>query len=1703
MYRTLAFYFGSPCIPDMFKDEPVDPSLASHTATPLWPQHPDSHYAHLATALPQWLIKASANRRAALGNVRPHLRGAFRNASTGQHAVLKRLNGAYWTAQNQVDQRLEHLKDAHAFGEPLLRDALKKRFALDLDVKATFLRLYIPATIPWLPIGSGAARSWTVSLLDAALHNFEASETAGDAYEPDSTFITEPTTVGQFETLGHIKDRLTIAAFIRLCRELDIGGQYQAWLEDNLGVNNAVVDAVLRPQIKDSQKAALRMALELALIHKDTLSENAYLSILGVVNGVQGMLLDGKPLLCHDLTLMSARLTGILLFAPDLELNRNAVRVVAYIPDDPEHPIKEYPSTGHFMQDLSQKLRSSSYQQFFSPFVAHQDRGYFFSQLNDRLTHITWHQHTPGDPLPSWRETAAPHTNLQFAATLITADLWQHLHDAKLNKILNDARTLAVSTASADRKARWELWDSFSNVAATLLQIASFVVLPFVPFLGEMMMAYMAYQLLDETFEGIVDWSEGLTRQALEHTLGVIESLAQLGVFAAGGSLGAGEFRKVLPKEWIDFIDRFTPVKTANGPTRYWNRDLTPYEQNITLATDSKPNELGLHAHAGKTILPLENKHYAVTYDTQVGQYQIEHPTRPDAYKPRLEHNNNGAWHTQLEKPLTWDRDTLLQRLGHLADSLSTSEREQVLKISGHHENALRRMHVNNAPLPPLVADTLKRFKIDKDIQTFIGRIGSEHSQIWQTADRPTQLQLLTTHFPWPENKALRLIDSEGRVTWQSANAMTRGARLHDIPASSADVLTTALQCLSDDELKGLFDEPFGTPALALEARANNLRSRLAQVAFDQQRSLFAARYRAMESKTDPLTQRLMDIFSGLPSSVAEELLNTASGSELDMLEKGTITPRLHELASWTQQYVRAVRAREGLELSSQNNPDTDRLALHSLPHLPGWSGTVRIDVNRYSFSGETIDTIGNPGASVRKVLVHRVDGDYQAYNDIGEELSGGDDLYDALLRALPDSERNALNLKTGQGSTLKQLLGEHALGHEELQKILLQHPLRKPHYDPKVMRLPGGADYPYRHPGATSLQDQVRDLYPAFTQEEAERFALALQRHPSGPRIELSRLIDEYTRLQNGLRIWCAATPPYHPETGVPLTTRQLTASRRNRALLADELQRCWRHETALNDGDQDAGDRGYMFRFTRPIIGELPTLQADFSHVAYLTLEGGEATRGAHEFLRHFTGTRRMEVRNIPLGTLPDVLPWLPNLNQLIMSNCAITLTAESQATLSSLSQMRTLELYKNPLGRVFSVEAMPQLDYIDLGETGISSLPPGLLTRPTLKTAIFSDNQFTTLPAQVFELPASKAEGYDFGDNPLSATTRNKVKAYFQMTREDLGVYAPQADMERVVALYPTLDREQASSFLYDLPGTLQAGRAELTRLETEYTTLSDTLAAWTGDIPARHPVSGVPFSAQEILIEHSTRDEVKNIIEQAWRRETELDDFNETLEPSHELALAAIITGDLPALSADFSHISHLYLHSHAGLTSVADGFLRCFPKLKGLTIRHYRLGHLPQTVFNMGELEALVLPECQLSLTAETVSALAGMERLNFLDLSNNPLTLAPDISQMPDLATLILHHSQITELPPGLLTLKTLDIANLRHNAIREIPSDILELPMETAECIDLRGNPFSEQSLQLLRAYFKQNGTDFGIDEIIETAEMEVSDSDDSEVEQ
>ncbi|MGH8348910.1 MAG: dermonecrotic toxin domain-containing protein, partial [Pseudomonas sp.] len=114
----------------------------------------------------------------------------------------------HMTSQNRVDQMMANLQNPADFAEPLLNAALKTRFGLELDVRKTFLRLYIPAHIPWLRLKSGAARIWTVSLLDALLHNFESAETEPDAFEPVSTYITPSSANGQFQTLPLVLEKM-------------------------------------------------------------------------------------------------------------------------------------------------------------------------------------------------------------------------------------------------------------------------------------------------------------------------------------------------------------------------------------------------------------------------------------------------------------------------------------------------------------------------------------------------------------------------------------------------------------------------------------------------------------------------------------------------------------------------------------------------------------------------------------------------------------------------------------------------------------------------------------------------------------------------------------------------------------------------------------------------------------------------------------------------------------------------------------------------------------------------------------------------------------------------------------------------------------------------------------------------------------------------------------------------------------------------------------------------------------------------------------------------------------------------------------------------------------------------------------------------------------------------------------------------------
>lgn len=1618
---------------------------------------PDSHYQLLTSALPAWLGNASAGKRQALASIQPQpLPG-----SAEQRAALRRLTGAHWDAQNSVDRALQHLQDVKTFATPILEQALKAEFGLELDVDATFVRLYIPDSVPWFSIRSGAARTWTVSLLDAALHNFEHKETLADAYEPASTFITRPSASGQFDTLPQIKRVMSISAFASLCRDLDIGALYARYLDEELGVSNPVATAVLRLKVDASHKAALQVALQLARIQGD-ISEDFGTVIEGLIAGTPHPRLDDQPLLCHDFRMMDIPLTGIQVFAPDLEVPRSAQRLVAYIPDDPQHPLKEYASSLAFMQELIRQLRDRDYQTFFSRFVPHASRGVFFSGLGHRLARITWHPPVEGSSEAPWRSMPTDDPQLQFDAVPISGDPWLHLYQQKLDKMLNDARTLAVSTASVDREARWRLWDSFVDVASSILNSALMVVAPFVPGLGELMMGYMAYQLLEDVFEGIVDWAEGEGKVALGHFLSVLESLVQLGAFAAGSQIGAPLLRKALPQEVLAYIDTFKPVSLANGAKRYWKPDLKPYEYPASLPPRLGINELGLHETGGEKILALEDKLYSVEKGPDSEFYQIKHPTRPEAYRPIVRHNQAGAWHTELEQPLQWDKTTLLRRLGHSVQGLSEADRELALHISGTDEQVVRKMHVNSERPTPLLDDTLSRLRIDRNIQRLIEQLRSDDPTVYHQIDPQDTLQLLTTHGPWPPTKALRIINDKGQTAWEFGDKSMPAIQVYESQLDNGDLLKTVLRGLTTEEIRTQFGERASDPELSLERRAHLLRHKLADIADHQRNALFESRYAPLQASTEPLTQQVLSTTPGLPASVARTLVSEASGAELEALHEHKTPPRLAELARTALNEVRLNRAYEGQHLNAPASVDTDRLALDSLRTLAGWSGEVQLEARHDSLTGPTWLRIGPDDAPIHRTLVRTEAGRYQPYDEQGA-LASETDLYSAILSALPDQQRDQLGLGLYQGAQLKQRLQQAPLPRNELRVLLTTD--HEPGQVIETLRLLGSDDgYRAQVPaplGAANLHQRARDLYPGLADHQLTTLLNHLQSQPGGALAGLEALGIEYRQLERDLNTWQRNIPSQNPENGSALSLRQRQYEQRNRELIARELKRCWRRELPIDDYFEDPARDGHRLNLHYHIRGELPRLSANFDHVSMLTLSGNNHTQGAAAFLGYFARLRHLAVDNLPLGDLPPAILQMRNLNVLSLRECAIRLTPHSQARLASMTQLKTLDLHKNPLGRVPSVEAMPELHTLDLSDTGIDRIPPGLLTRNDLEAAFLSDNQISELPATLFDLPPNKSVAFDLSGNPLLPTTLERVKTYYQQH----GVYweadALAVDVRDAKQLYPSLDDNQINQLIYSLPGDLEAGRRELARLTGELDTLQLELNDW-----AQQP--------QIQPVESNRRTALKALLEKSWRRELPQDtQFVHTLDIPQSLA------GDLPTLSARFKHIGSLTIKG-SGLPMGSTAFIDSFPALKILDIDNVRLGDIPPSVLNLPELEILGLPRCSIELSPASREGLHGMNSLKYLNLDHNRLGQLPDFSRLPGLSHISLKETGLTQIPPELLSNPPRQALNLSANAIEQLPDELFALPSSLTSALDLSGNPLTPTTLELIKTYCQRTGESF-----------------------
>jgi hypothetical protein len=192
--------------------------------------------------------------------------------------------------------------------------------------------------------------------------------------------------------------------------------------------------------------------------------------------------------------------------------------------------------------------------------------------------------------------------------------------------------------------------------------------------------------------------------------------------------------------------------------------------------------------------------------------------------------------------------------------------------------------------LPPLLADSIQRFKIDQDLQQFIDQLDSDLPEQYRNADPLTQLQMLVRHDRWPPRKRLQWLNAQGDITWTSSADETFPLTVlrHD-DVRGGVLLETLLLALDESEVKSLLGEEFNGPRAPLDVRSQALRKQLAHIARQHRTSLFESRYAALQQDKDPLVRQIAQHHPQLPVSIQQQLLNTATDAELQQISEGQL----------------------------------------------------------------------------------------------------------------------------------------------------------------------------------------------------------------------------------------------------------------------------------------------------------------------------------------------------------------------------------------------------------------------------------------------------------------------------------------------------------------------------------------------------------------------------------------------------------------------------------------------------------------------------------------------------------------------------------------------------------------------------------------------------------------------------------------------
>nr|WP_225777104.1 NEL-type E3 ubiquitin ligase domain-containing protein [Pseudomonas sp. Marseille-Q3773] len=476
---------------------------------------------------------------------------------------------------------------------------------------------------------------------------------------------------------------MDLATLVSECRRLDVGARYQHLL-------NRVFTPANCALLAEDKRAGLRLAAEVAALRGD-ITAHQQLALVQVGNHEASVAGQGVYAFPGLASMLGCQLSDVLLV--QLRNGEGAdLGVVLYLPSEPARPLRHFASTQAMNDAMAAALQDAAYRDYFSQLVALDERPSFITQLRKRLS----------DPQP----------DLTLEGHSPTADVFASLVERQVQRVKDDARLLLVPTAQVDQQASDRRREGWRALGLGLVNLAGL----FIPVVGIMLLGQLVVQTLAEVYEGAADWFHGHQHEALEHMLGVAETLAVAAAVSGGAAIVARGFAS------SDYVAGLEPVAIGRRDYRLWANDLSVYRGD---AEEASVGQRGLLEARGQYWLRIGGHDYEVHRPVPEGAWRLRHPERADGYGPRLEYNGELGWRLHDQRPLeSEDADDLLASLWRGRRTLDAGSSQQVLSAALVDLDELRGLCVESRTLPPNLRETLEQFDAQARIEAFFRQAG-------------------------------------------------------------------------------------------------------------------------------------------------------------------------------------------------------------------------------------------------------------------------------------------------------------------------------------------------------------------------------------------------------------------------------------------------------------------------------------------------------------------------------------------------------------------------------------------------------------------------------------------------------------------------------------------------------------------------------------------------------------------------------------------------------------------------------------------------------------------------------------------------------------------------------------------------------------------------------------------------------------------